>query len=204
MTKVDQQSFDMIHGTQEIFRKLLDSMSRPGKVNNIHDAVQFIESVEGLSQAMTGIAFTLIDREASFHIISKRRSEVIQYLRWTTFAKHEDITKVSYVFIHEPLDEKEIYDVMSQVNRGTLENPHESATIIINVDRLSNGKKLLLSGPGIDGTKECFIEGLPAAWITERERVNKEYPIGVDFIFVTQSGDLTAIPRTTTIESECS
>ncbi|MGM0875827.1 MAG: phosphonate C-P lyase system protein PhnH [Bacillota bacterium] len=203
MTKVDQEKFDMIHGTQQIYRKLLDCMARPGKVQNIYNSIYMVEDIHGFSPALIGIAFTLIDREVNFHVIANQRIEVAQYLKWKTFSKHEDITNAPYILIQNQLEDHEINELMMQVNRGTLEDPHSSATIILNVKSFSEGKNLQFSGPGISGKRDCSIEGLSNAWIVERELANKEYPMGVDFILTTETGDMIAIPRTTLIESEC-
>jgi alpha-D-ribose 1-methylphosphonate 5-triphosphate synthase subunit PhnH len=204
MTKVDKKTFDMVHGTQEIYRKLLDCMARPGKTQSISDSIHMIEPVHGFSHGLVAVAYTLIDREANFHVISDQQDEVIQYLHWKTFSHHEEAEQAPYIFIQEQLEEQEIHELMNKVNHGTLEDPHSSATLIINVKSFTNGLKMKLSGPGINGNKECYVAGLSLRWLVERELKNKEYPLGVDLILVAESGEVMAIPRTTLIESWCS
>ncbi|MFC0271048.1 phosphonate C-P lyase system protein PhnH [Metabacillus herbersteinensis] len=204
MTKVDNKTFDMVHGTQQIYRKLLDCMARPGKTQSISDSIHMIEPVHGFSPGLLAIAYTLVDREASFHVISNQRDEVSQYLHWKTFSHLEKVEQAPYIFIQEQLDDQEIHELMTKVNHGTLEDPHSSATLIINIKSFNSGIKMKLTGPGIDGNKECYVAGLSPKWFAEREFTNKEYPLGVDLILVAESEEVMAIPRTTLIESECS
>jgi alpha-D-ribose 1-methylphosphonate 5-triphosphate synthase subunit PhnH len=205
MTKVEQNTFDMVHGTQQIYRKLLDCMARPGKVQNICDATNMIEC-DGISPALVGIALTLTNQEVTFHVISNEGKEARQFLHRKTFSKHEGIAKAQYIFIQDQLDEGQICEVMYEVNPGTLTDPHNSTTMIFHVKHLSahgdTGLRLKLSGPGIKERKTCYIDGLLAAWLRERQIVNREFPLGVDMIFVSESGDIVALPRTTSVESE--
>lgn len=205
MTKVEQ-TFDVIHGTQKIFRKLLDCMSRPGKIETIQETIVNLNPEQGISQGLLGIAFTLVDREASYHIISSDSEKASQYVKWATFSHEATLENADYIFIGKSLGEQEIIEVMRQVKTGTLTDPHQSATLIIHVDQLlphtGSGLSLQLRGPGIKDQQSVSIKGLSPLWFDERQLTNKEYPIGVDFIFVSSLEEIMAIPRTTKVEWE--
>jgi alpha-D-ribose 1-methylphosphonate 5-triphosphate synthase subunit PhnH len=81
---------------------------------------------------------------------------------------------------------------------GTLTNPHPSATIIMETMHLSNESSLCLSGPGIKTTHSLSVDGSDA-WLEARAYVNKEYPLGMDLIFVDEAANIASIPRTTKI-----
>jgi alpha-D-ribose 1-methylphosphonate 5-triphosphate synthase subunit PhnH len=205
MTKVES-TFDIVYDTQMIYRKILDSMARPGKINHIQQHVKTLASVTSVSSGLIGIALTLIDREVTFHLKSGEGDVAIKYLQRKTFSRHESLENAQFVFIEERLEDDQIREVMSKVNCGTLLDPHDSATIILQVKNISNfeegGTKLRLQGPGIKAETICYIDGLSYSWMEARNQLNKEYPIGVDMIFISDCGDLMAIPRTTKIESE--
>lgn len=203
MTKVN---FDIVHNTQTIYRKLLDCMARPGKVENIFDVTKSLDNESRISPMLEALALTLIDREVSYAFLPNLDTAGKRYIQWKTFSVEQSISEADYIFIQGLLPDEEISQVMKQVKRGTLADPHVSATLIICVKEISKmaevGRKLSLEGPGIKDKTTIHVAGLSATWINERKEVNKEFPIGVDMIFVTEMGDMIAIPRTTRIESE--
>lgn len=204
MTKVEL--FDAVNHTQQIYRKLLDCMARPGKVNSIEPYLVQEDHESLFSKPLLSLAYTLVDREVSFHVISDLKEKAEQYIYWQTFSQAAELHEAHYVFIGKQLSDSEIQSVMNEVKAGTLEDPHLSATILIQVNTLTDspgdGMKLKLTGPGIQGTREVYADGMPSAWIAERKKINREFPLGVDMILTTSSGEIMAIPRTTLIEKE--
>lgn len=204
MTKVEL--FDAVNHTQQIYRKLLDCMARPGKVNSIEPYLVQEDHESLFPKPLLSLAYTLVDREVSFHVISDLKEKAEQYIYWQTFSQAAELHEAHYVFIGKQLGDSEIQSVMNEVKAGTLEDPHLSATILIQVNTLTDspgdGMKLKLTGPGIQGTREVYADGMPSAWIAERKKRNSEFPLGVDMILTTSSGEIMAIPRTTLIEKE--
>lgn len=205
MTKVDLM-FDAVHDTQQIYRKLLDCMARPGKLNSIEPFVQSLEHGDLFPKPLLSLAYTLVDREVSFHVISDQTENIQKNIHWQTFSPYADLHEADYVFIGKQLSNDEIGELMKKLMIGTLEDPHISATVLIAVNALAevpgDGWKLRLTGPGIQGVKDIYIDGLPCAWIAERNKLTSEFPLGIDMILTTDTGDMIAIPRTTVIESE--
>ncbi|MEB1805917.1 MAG: phosphonate C-P lyase system protein PhnH [Bacillaceae bacterium] len=207
MTKANLDTFDMVFGTQAVYRNLLDCMARPGKILNICSSTQMLKKQHDFPTVLEGIALTLVDQEVTFTIISHSSKEIIPYLKWKTFGNEASIEQADFIFIPEKLEEVEIIELMNQVKRGTLEDPHLSATIILLVQSISSdpeasGIKITLQGPGIAEKKVVCLDGLSHYWLNERRNVNKEFPLGIDIILATETGDIMAIPRTTSIESE--
>jgi alpha-D-ribose 1-methylphosphonate 5-triphosphate synthase subunit PhnH len=82
---------------------------------------------------------------------------------------------------------------------GTDEAPGDSATLIIQVDRLVFGSGRKLTGPGIEKEHSLTVEGLPDGFWTGWKANHARYPLGVDVI-LTAGRDLAALPRTTRVE----
>ena len=82
-------------------------------------------------------------------------------------------------------------NVFKQAKKGTLTNPQQSATILIETDRLSNESQLTLVGPGIEQMENAEISG-SENWLEERAEAIKEYPLGVDLILIDQKSNLCA------------
>lgn len=205
MTKVKQSSFHNVHDTQAIYRALLDTMARPGKINNISQQCDRLEVPDSLPTILAGLAYTLLDREVTFSVVGEALTEAEQYLHWQTFSPIRSLDVSDYVFVLQTISPEEVEALMNSVKRGTLEDPHLSATIFVMVEALceqeTEGLTLDLKGPGINGVKTVTLQGLPDTWFKMREKVNEEYPLGVDIIFATEAGDLLALPRTTITES---
>jgi alpha-D-ribose 1-methylphosphonate 5-triphosphate synthase subunit PhnH len=206
MQKVNLETFDMVHDTQQIFRKLLDCMSRPGKIQSISEEIASINELEGFASALQGIAFTLIDREVNFHVLSNHAETITRSLEWKTYSKESPIQDADYIFITNPEEVENITEMMQQVKKGTLLDPHDSATVVLCVKEVTKiptaTGKIMMSGPGIASEQTVYIEGLQARWIEERNKATKEFPLGIDIILTTRDGDMMAIPRTTLLESE--
>ncbi len=83
---------------------------------------------------------------------------------------------------------------------GTDEEPESSATLILQVAALGEGRRLVLSGPGLEGEAALFVAGLPDGFVAEWAANRRRFPRGVDVILC--AGDqLAALPRTVGIEA---
>ncbi|WP_299092733.1 phosphonate C-P lyase system protein PhnH [uncultured Metabacillus sp.] len=207
MQKANLAAFDMVHDTQRIFRKLLDCMARPGKIEKIAEEITTNQEMEGFSKSLQGIAYTLIDREVSFHILAEHSEIITRSLEWKTYSKGSPINAADYLFINHPEEVDNISECIQQLKNGTLSDPHDSATVVLCVDEITVSKvpsslKLTMRGPGIETSNVVYIKGLPSKWIEERNLATSEFPLGIDFILTTNCGDIMALPRTTLVESE--
>ncbi|MBP3952695.1 phosphonate C-P lyase system protein PhnH [Bacillus suaedae] len=196
MIKADQ-TFDKVHDSQRTFRVLLDCMARPGKIG----ALQIEVEAEFISSGLLQIALTLLDREVSFSIMAKEKEKIRRYLKWNTFSEESEACDADYLFIDTSLTSVQIAEVMRNAKRGTLADPHQSATFVVYIEELfAEDIGLRLSGPGIKNQRQVALSKHIERWLGEREMVNEEYPLGVDMIFVNSVGELLALPRTTKVE----
>jgi alpha-D-ribose 1-methylphosphonate 5-triphosphate synthase subunit PhnH len=77
---------------------------------------------------------------------------------------------------------------------GTPEYPDRSATLIWQVGGLVADAGVRLSGPGIRASTRLQIEGLPGDFWEQWATNHRQFPLGVDVVFVT-ADRLAALPR---------
>lgn len=203
-----QLGFSQVHNTQEIYRTLLQAMSRPGLVCEISEHMNGIDIPAGTSKPAAAIALTLLDGEVSFTLLMPGHEEWIETIRRLTYCKLVNISAADYIFTEGIESLSLITLIQSQVKIGTLASPEKSATIFIRVQDFittntsvqAQACSLIMTGPGIETQTICYITGLSLEWIDSRASLIEEYPLGVDIVLYTEQGKLIAIPRTTIVE----
>jgi len=81
---------------------------------------------------------------------------------------------------------------------GSLENPEQGATVILQVSSLDAGAQLQLTGPGIASDQLLQVGGVDPNWWKQRSEWNGHFPLGVDLILVAKH-EVAVLPRTTHI-----
>ncbi len=203
MAKVYGQTFDRVHDTQFIFRKLLDAMASPGKINSIQSSSEKLDFLSNETRMVASFALTLLDGEVSFAIQLPEKMLIQEYVQNNTFSRLSDVHDTDYLFLDGKISDEEVMSFIQQVKKGTLIQPESSTTLFILVEALSNtpsNDQLRLSGPGIKEEIICTVKGISDKWWKEREKANVEYPLGIDIILFTKEGEILALPRTTKIE----
>ena len=82
---------------------------------------------------------------------------------------------------------------------GSLDNPHEGATLLLRVGRIGLGLSMQLTGPGVDGARDVAVEGLLPDWLVKRAEWTGTFPLGVDMVLFDAVGMVT-LPRTTKVD----
>jgi len=193
-------AIDVVHDLQEVYRQVLQTMSRPGHIENIREITKKNTISAPCYSSTIILAMTLLDAEVSFHVVGKKALELAKHIAELTLAQQKTAQDADYLFITSDAQEETIKNVILQTKAGTLLNPQASATIILETKQITNEGSLCLSGPGIEDTESLYIAGAHA-WLEERDVVNKEYPLGIDFIFVDEEDNVVSLPRTTKIEN---
>lgn len=187
-------AYDDVFDAQGHFRLLLDSMARPGKINKFPDLQ--IACPDGFQRGIVLVAFALLNADAGFHILSGQKDEVTQYLRLNTSSNSQEISVADFIFMSGYARTDEI----AKIKTGTLFYPEEGATLVIDVEMLSDAwmehaMALTLSGPGVNGRRDLFIKGIGKSLLIEIGDRNAEFPLGVDVIFCDSLGQIAAMPR---------
>lgn len=173
----------LVQQTQQIFRCLVDAFSRPGSIQSLKEW--------GIDE----IAFTLLDREVTFATVGYSQSRIHQII-YKTMARESSIDEADYLFVSIDAAQEDVIQAIQKMKIGTLISPEKSSTLILEVDE-KEGKNIQLRGCGI---KDTHSIQLPTYWLKARNEKNKEYPLGIDCIFVTTEKGCIGLPRTTIVK----
>ena len=89
---------------------------------------------------------------------------------------------------------------LAAFDQGTPEYPDRSATLIWQVDQLAGGRGVRLTGPGIPTSTRLHVEGPPADFWALWGMCHRQFPLGVDVVFVT-TDRLAALPRSIEVQA---
>lgn len=183
-----KHNFEEVFDSQKVYRLMLTAMSNPTRTVNIK---QYADKLYGDYQAMLAVAMTVLDNEVSFSACDN--SEISNEIVFLTLCRRESLESADYIFVTEP---SALEAVIKAAKCGTLRDPHKAATIIIE-NSGSSTCRLRLYGPGIEGVTEFRTTDIVKKALDIRDGQFYEYPQGIDFIFVSESGDVFALPRLT-------
>lgn len=184
-------NFDEVQDSQQMFRLILKAMANPLKVVNIKEQA---DKLFGEHKDFLAVAMTLLDNEVSFNTCEQRKlSDDIVSL---TLAKREIVSAADYIFV---TDAECLPSVIANAKGGTLQDPHNSATIIVKISNAQD-TNITMSGAGIDKKISLQTDKTVLAAINNRASRFFEYPEGLDFIFLDEDFNLFAIPRLTNKE----
>jgi len=189
---------DLVHDIQAAYRKTLDSMSRPGLISNIHIQADKVKMESGCFDSTLILVLMLFDTEVKFKVCSEREAEIAKLINQLTYAKVADVESADYILVLKDAKPEDWEKAFRMAYPGDLLDPHKAATLIIEVESVSNDRVLTLTGPGIGN--ECFADVITSErWVELRAEKNSEYPLGIDLIFTDGDDNLLCLPRTTQI-----
>ena len=187
-------TFDEVFDSQKVFRHLLEAMANPGRRCDIRSQS---EKLFGDDPDMLAVAMTLLDAGVSF--CAPHNPALTEQIVLLTHAKSVPLEQADYVFLSA---QDQLPGMLASAKRGTLENPHTSATLIVKVPEGQAGEQVLLSGPGVDGLAAAVVPSDVKQAVALRDRQDYDYPHGIDFIFLLPESELLCIPRLVRME-EC-
>jgi len=187
-------NYDEVFDAQQQFRIILDSMSRPGKINQMPQ--MDIEPPAGINNASVLIGFALLNADVSFFVAGDNSAAITPYIALNTTAQPKSINDADFIFM-DGLDDEAL---IAEAKTGTLSYPEESATIIISVDEISEdvltgSVKLILKGPGVETKMQVGLSGLNPEILNAVKEQNLEFPLGIDVILVDKDNSIVCIPR---------
>ncbi len=184
----DSEVFD----SQAVFRNLLLAMANPGTIAapDIH-----LSCPDRLAPGAGALLLTLLDFET---VLWSDLDPETPEIKWVHFHTGTRLTpapdRAGFALF---TDSEKLMDP-GRFNPGTAASPDLSTTLVIQTRGLNQGRKLRLTGPGIE--KEAFIHyaGIPPEFWENRAIMNQAYPAGIDMILV-HASRITALPRTTKV-----
>lgn len=189
---------DLVHDIHAAYRKVIDSMSRPGMISNLQEEAQKFDFQTNCLPSTEVMALMLLDTEVTFNVFSKREEQITGMMNQLTYAKTAEADQADFIFILKDCDQEQLEAAIQAAKIGSLMNPHESATLIIETESVSTGIELVLTGPGIETGHTAGIANADT-WLDLRNEKNKEFPLGIDIVFTDGHHSILCLPRTTQI-----
>lgn len=186
---------DQAFESQQVFRKLLNAMSYPGRIEKLSGA---LEPPDPLYMASGAVCLTLLDYETPLWADLNPDGDAMAWIRFHTGCPVVDEpSHASFALITN----NGKMPSLNQFKSGTAESPESSTTLILQLNSFIPGRSIKLSGPGIKTSMDFYLNGISDKFFQERYTVN-QLPLGVDIIFTCQN-NLSAIPRSVRIENGC-
>jgi alpha-D-ribose 1-methylphosphonate 5-triphosphate synthase subunit PhnH len=187
---------EKVLSAQSTFRAVMDAMARPGSVQRIRAAAG---TPAPMMQGTAAIALTLFDHDTPVWLdgAMSATSDVAKWLKFHTSAPViADCAASSFAVIGAaqnlpPLD---------RFAFGSNEYPDRSTTLILQIDSLTSGPALELTGPGIDGAA-VLQATIPANLLDQLEINATLFPRGIDVVLVHDDA-IVAIPRTARLAAQ--
>jgi alpha-D-ribose 1-methylphosphonate 5-triphosphate synthase subunit PhnH len=182
--------------SQQVFRKLMDAMARPG---TIYDLSQAPDAPMGLDRAAGAVALTLFDFETTVWLDPALHTDAVE--GWLQFhcgaPRVTDPLLAAFALVADLASAPALADF----NAGDAKYPDRSTTLVIQIPSLDSGPSVTLTGPGIQSQVTLSLDGLRPGFWAEVQENQARFQFGVDLIFV--AGDrLTALPRSTRVVPE--
>ncbi|SFL70954.1 alpha-D-ribose 1-methylphosphonate 5-triphosphate synthase subunit PhnH [Gracilibacillus orientalis] len=191
---------DQIHDLQQVYRKVVHSMSRPGSISNLNNITEKLEDDLPCNHAFFLCALTVLDAEVTFHVVAseEKKARLIEILSSYNMSRIAPVDEADFILLLQDAPEYQMNQALLECKTGNLHDPQQSATWIIESGLLSNISALSLSGPGINGTQQLQTGIQQDFWQRRNDKV-KEYPLGIDLVFADFSSQIACIPRTTAV-----
>ncbi|MDD3362722.1 MAG: phosphonate C-P lyase system protein PhnH, partial [Hespellia sp.] len=119
-----------------------------------------------------------------------------------TLAHEADLCDADYVFLSTEMNYGSMSQILKNVKQGTYADPHLSATILLLCEGVEGTEKMTLTGPGIKERLTVSVRPYIKKVIELRDRLDVEYPLGVDLVFTDETGNVMGIPRLCSITEE--
>lgn len=184
-------------GSQFAFRAALDALARPGTVRHL-SGPDGVSAADGIPAALLPL-LALADLTTPACVLADD-GEWAEMVRVMTSAPMAKLADARLVSVLRPLRDGEL----DSLRTGTPAAPEDGALACLAVTEFGTGSSLRLTGPGIPGSRELRVAGLPPGFADCRRRLVRGFPAGADLLLVTPEGGLAGLPRTTAISEEMS
>jgi len=190
--------FDLVHDVQTAYRKVLDSVAKPGTIHSLQPESEKLELPLVCRKATLLLMLMFLDTEVSFHVLGHSHEKTTHYISQLTYAKVAPLADADFVFVLRERSPHDFTRAVAVSRLGDLINPHQSATVVVEVETITSSKELALTGPGIQDEHHIAIV-TDTDFVPLRADKNVEYPLGIEMCFIDDNHNLLVLPRTTTI-----
>lgn len=186
---------DPVAASQKVFRAVLDAMSRPGRIATIDEP---IEPPTPLSVGAASLLLALADHDTPIWLAPEIRTPATAaFLRFHCGSPlTDDPGEAAFaVATGDGLPALDRFGV------GDDAWPETSTTVIVQLDELTEGSGLTLTGPGIATEHRLAVAGLRNGVWPEWTANGALFPRGIDLVLVADRR-IAALPRTTAVGTE--
>ena len=185
-----------VFDAQSIFKAVMDATARPGTVQPARAETQ---PPQPLLPVAAAVALTLCDHDTPLWLDPTLRQTqlVADWLGFHTGAPlTETPAEAHFALVADPAS----LIALENFAQGTQEYPDRSTTLVLQVASLSAGERLVLEGPGIDGSASFAPSPLPRHFVEQWKQNRARFPRGVDLVLAAPEG-IACLPRTTRIRA---
>ena len=181
---------DPVHDAQGVFRRVLDALSRPGRIFTLGAHA----GASSMGSAMSQVLLTLTDDDTA---VWWQQPDVAaaQWLRFHTGAPVAQQPDSAAFAVCLRTDDVPGLDLLAT---GSADAPEHSTTLLLEVPCLETGAALEWRGPGIEEVQVVRVAGLPDGFWTQWQANHATFPQGVDIVF-TCGNTVLGLPRTTRV-----
>ncbi|WP_198434037.1 phosphonate C-P lyase system protein PhnH, partial [Virgibacillus salexigens] len=101
---------DQVHDLQQVYRKILHSMSHPGTFSNLEPFAEKVDYDLPCYEATFLSAMTLLDAEVTFAIIPENSQQLSTKLTAYTLAKSAPIHEADYIIVLQDALQQDIVE----------------------------------------------------------------------------------------------
>ena len=188
--------------SQAVFRQSLVALSLPGQAQTLDLSLSnpAMQDPENAHAASAALLLALLDQDCKVWLSDGfANSHAAAWLRFhtgCTFVKNS--IEADFVWIAHA-NELPAFENLAQ---GNAQYPELSATCVVQVmgfETGGNADAWTLSGPGVNGTIQLKLVGLPDNFVSARRNSQVHAPCGIDFFF-TNNNTLMGLPRSTQVK----
>lgn len=183
---------DPVQDGQRVFRTVLAALSRPTLPQPLFPGTK---SPAPLAAGLGAVILALCDEQTPIWLDGALRAsdDVCAWLRFHTGARLVDAPgDALFAVASAPATAPQLADLAS----GTDEEPHHSATLVIDTTGANGIGAFTASGPGVNGSVAWDGAGLPCGFLAQWQLNHALFPRGVDVVLADE-GSIRALPRNT-------
>lgn len=187
-----------VQDAQHVFRAVLGAFARPTLAQPLEPGI--MADVSPLSPEVAAVLLALCDEQTAIWLDPALRAsdDVCAWLRFHTGARLVDAPgDALFVVVSSPSAVPQLDDLAS----GTDEEPHRSATIVIDATGAQGIGGFTATGPGVNGSVSWDGAGLPSGFLTQWQQNHAHFPRGIDLILVDDES-VRALPRSIRLQDD--
>ena len=183
-----------VFNAQSVFRAIMNAMAQPGSIARFDGLT---DPPQPLTPTVGSIATTLFDHDSRIWLEpALARNEGVT--GWLTFNTSAPLTQQSLDAHFAIVADSSAVPSLESFSQGTQEYPDRSTTLILQIEGLTGGRTLVLTGPGIRAEREIAPLGLPGHFVDQWKANRNRFPRGIDVILAAAEG-VIGLPRTVNI-----